>query len=137
MFKRYYKEGGNPMLQYWIDDNGTDWYDYADNAECETMKVLTNEQNIVVGFNQDATTLYPENANLHIISLDQIPKDLDVLKYSYDGDKFYLTAKEVRGQSVEDIKNELFMLMLKTKMTAEEKKQFEELKELLQEKLSK
>lgn len=137
MFKRYEKPGGYTNVQYWIDENGTDWYDYADNATLDNLKVLVDVNNVVVGFHMDATTLTPTDAVLYEVTVDKIPEDLQLIKYSYDGDKFYLTEFPDNGKSIDDIKNELFMLMLKSKMTAEEKKQFEELKELLQEKLSK
>ncbi|AMM43825.1 tail fiber assembly protein [Pectobacterium phage vB_PcaM_CBB] len=137
MFKRYEKPGGYTNVQYWIDENGTDWYDYADNATLDNLKVLVDVNNIVVGFHMDATTLTPTDATLYEVTLDKVPEDLQLVKYSYDGDKFYLTEFPDSGQSIDDIKNELFMLMLKTKMTTEEKKYFEELKELLLQKLSK
>jgi len=134
MFKRYNKEGGYSNVQYWIDENGQDWYDYADNTETDTLKVLTNERNVVVGFNHDATTLNPNETNLHIVQPEDVPDDLELVKYSYDGEKFYLTEFPKR-ETTEDIKNQLFMLMLKSKMTAAEKAEFEELKAKLEEKL--
>lgn len=137
MFKRYDKPDGYANVQYWKDENGTDWYDYADNATLENMKVLVDEKNIVVGFHIDATTLTPNNASLHEVELSKVPSDLQLIKYSYDGEKFYLTVFPEKERSVEDIKNDLFILMLKTKMTAEEKKYFEELKAELEQKLAK
>lgn len=137
MFKRYEKIGGYTNVQYWIDENGTDWYDYADNATLDNLKVLVDVNNIVVGFHMDATTLTPNNAFLHEVTLDKVPEDLQLIKYSYDGEKFYLTVFDEREATIDDIKNELFMLMLKSKMTAEEKKRFEELKATLEEKLQK
>lgn len=137
MFKRYEKVGGYTNVQYWKDENGTDWYDYADNASLDNMKVLVDANNVVVGFHRDATTLVPNEASLYEVPFDEIPKDLQLVKYSYDGEKFYLTEFKEKAESIDDIKNELFMLMLKSKLTAEEKKTFEELKARLEEKLSK
>lgn len=137
MFKRYNKEGGYTNVQYWIDENGTDWYDYADNATLDNMKILVDKNNIIIGYHRDATTLVPNEANVYEVEFNKLPEDLARVKYSYDGEKFYLTEFPEREPTIEDIKNELFLLMLKTKMTAEEKKHFEELKEVLQEKLSK
>lgn len=134
MFKKYNKEGGYGYIQYWMDENGQDWYDYADHAETHTLKVLTNERNIVVGFDYDATTLSPNECNLHIIQPEDVPDDLESIKYSYDGEKFYLT-EVVKRETAEDIKNKLFLLMLKSKLTAAEKVEFEELKSRLEEKL--
>lgn len=137
MFKRYNKEGGYTNVQYWIDENGQDWYDYADNASNDMMKVLVNERGIVMGFHVDATALTPTDTNLFEVAFDKIPDDLEIVKYSYDGEKFYLTVFPERGPTVEDIKNELFLLMLKPKMTTDDKKRFEELKAQLEDKLSK
>lgn len=137
MFKRYIKENGNPNLQYWIDENGQDWYDYADNAETDTMKVLVDENNVVVDYNKDATTLYPNETSLFAVPESELPEDLDVIKYSYDGEKFYRTVFPEREETADEIKDKLFMLMLKNKMSAEDKKLFEELKEQLIQKMQK
>lgn len=137
MFKRYNKEGGYSNVQYWIDENGQDWYDYADNATLDNMKILVNEKGVVIQFNQDATTLSPNDAILYEVPFDEVPEDLDIVKYSYDGEKFYKTELPKRSETVDDIKNELFLLMLKNKLTADEKKTFEELKARLVEKLQK
>ncbi|EBS4516358.1 hypothetical protein DQT32_02875 [Salmonella enterica subsp. enterica serovar Braenderup] len=137
MFKRYNKEGGYTNVQYWIDENGQDWYDYADNASLEKMKVLVDKNNIVVGFHIDATTLTPTDASLYEVDIDKIPEDLQLVKYSYDGEKFFLTVFPEKEESIDDIKDQLFMLMLKNKMSAEDKKQFEELKEKLNQKMQK
>lgn len=137
MFKRYNKEGGYSNVQYWMDENGQDWYDYADNANHDTMKVLVNKNGVVVGFHVDATALTPTDANLFEVPFDDIPEDLSIVKYSYDGEKFYLTPVREKEENVDDIKDQLFMLMLKTKLTADEKKTFEELKARLVEKMKK
>lgn len=137
MFKKYDNPAGYPGIQYWMDENGTDWYTYADNASLDTMKILVREDGMILSADIDATKLTPTDLCLFELSLDEIPSDFAPGKYSYDGNKLFLTPVVERPKSVEEIKNELFLLMLKTKMTAEEKKYFEELKELLQEKLSK
>lgn len=139
MFKKYIKQDGHSNVQYWIDENGQDWYDYADNTETTTLKILTNESDMVVAYSYDATTLNPNNCNLHIIQPEDAPKDLELVKYSYDGEKFYLTKFKSRNDadSIDEIKDKLFMLMLKNKLTADEKKQFEELKSIFEEKISK
>ena len=132
MFKLYDNPTGYSNIQYWKDENGMDWYEYADNASLDTMKVLVNEKNVVVGFDIDATTLSPNNTNLYEVKFEDLPDDLALVVYSYDGSTFYKTPIPKKAESVEDIKTKLLLLMLIPSLTEDERTEMEELRIRLQ-----
>ena len=126
MYKLYYKENNPRNILYWKDENGNDWYDYADTAEKDTVKVLTDINGMVVSFHKDATMLSPTDCDLHIFNEKDLPEDF-ALGMNYFIENGKLLKKE--HFSTESVKDELFKLMLKDKRTAKEEKRFKELKE--------
>lgn len=131
MYKKYYPKNMPSTLQYWQDENGNDWYDYADNASKDNLKVLTNENGMVMGFSVDATALFPENCNLHEVPFEKVPKGLEIVKYSYDGNEFSKIESSTADKSSTSIEKQLLYYMLKDELSTEEKKHLDELKKEL------
>lgn len=132
MFKLYNNPTGYSNVQYWKDENGQDWYDYADKAGINNMKVLVDKNNVVVSFNKDATALNPNESSLYEIDFNDLPEDLDIVRYSYDGKNFFKTPLPEKAETAEEIKTKLLLLMLENPLSDDDRIEMEKLKTRLE-----
>lgn len=142
-FKRY--EGNKPELKelniaYYISECGMDWYDSQKLFSDNTLKIVVNENNIVISAAYDVSMLTPLDASVY--EIDYTGDEMELYGKIYnevdgtfsDRPPRQLTAQEVfnilsERKKVLDMKKEFDMLS--TEETAEYEKLIADLKEVL------
>ncbi|SQA80867.1 phage tail fiber assembly protein [Citrobacter freundii] len=56
--------------------DGVDWYDAQARFEPDTMKIVYDNSNVIVGYSTDVSTLVPYGCSVVEMSLSMIPKHL-------------------------------------------------------------
>lgn len=142
-FRKY--EGNEPHLKelniaYYISECGMDWYESQKLFSDNTLKIVVNENNIVISASYDVSMLTPLNASVYEIDYTGDEKELYGKIYDEVNGTFsdrqprQLSAQEVfnllsERKKVLDMKKEFDMLS--TEEVAEYEKLISDLKEVL------
>ncbi|UUF64776.1 tail fiber assembly protein [Escherichia coli] len=95
-FKPYIPENTDTNASYLISEDGQDWYECQKLFSPETVKVVYDNNNTIIGFSLDVSALFPVNASVAEVAANEVPEAM----VSADGNWLYLDGKIVQKSSL-------------------------------------
>ena len=93
-FKPYHPPEGLKDVAYICDEKNNCWYDLQKKYYNDHLKLLVDDDNIIVGFTKDASAIFPEYLKVVEVDLTEAPAD-DFINKRIDatGELTEITAK--------------------------------------------
>ncbi|MGV6478763.1 tail fiber assembly protein [Pantoea agglomerans] len=75
-------------VSFATDENGVDWYESQKKFQSDTLKIIFNNEGVIVSMSHDVSALWPVGNSVAEVALEEVPAGLSINgEWVFDGQK--------------------------------------------------